>query len=181
MTEGRVKSASIMAVVTFICASIAWARSHADAAKNSPGASTVTMMPVPPVRYFPRKEVEATFNHERPNETLFDSDYGSESFKVKASARTKLMSAETHMEWTDVIYIEKGSATLVTGGRLADDVTPKTFPDGKPYLETKMGTSIIGGESRRISVGDVVVIPAGTPHWFTDMEYPFWFFNVKTR
>jgi glc operon protein GlcG len=139
------------------------------------------MMPVPPVRYFPRKEVEATFNHERPDETLFDSDYGSESFKVKASARTKLMNAEIHMEWTDVIYIEKGSATLVTGGRLADDVTPKTFPDGKPYFETKMGASIIGGESRRISVGDVVVIPAGTPHWFTNMEYPFWFFNVKAR
>ena len=137
MTEGRVKCASIMAVVTFICASIAWARSHADAAKNSPGASTVTMMPVPPVRYFPRKEVEATFNHERHTETLFDSDYGSESFKVKASARTKLMSAEMHMEWTDVIYIEKGSATLVTGGRLANDVTPKTFPDGKPYLKPK--------------------------------------------
>jgi hypothetical protein len=80
-----------------------------------------------------------------------------------------------------VIYVEKGAATLVTGGRLADDVTPKTFPDGKPFNETKMGTSIIGGESRRISTGDVVVIPAGTPHWFIDMEYPFWFFNVKTR
>jgi hypothetical protein len=185
MTNGRVKSVSIMAIMTFICAGMAWAQSHTDADKKAPAASTatsgVTMMPVPPVRYFSRKEVEATFNHQTSSETLFDSDYGSESFRVKASTRTKLMNAEIHMEWTDVIYVEKGAATLVTGGKLADDVTPKTFPDGKPFLETKMGTSIIGGESRRISVGDVVVIPAGTPHWFIDMEYPFWFFNVKTR
>jgi len=27
----------------------------------------------------------------------------------------------------------------------------------------------------------VVVIPAGTPHWFKDIDGPFWFFNVKTR
>jgi len=170
-----------MAVVPLLTAGIAWAQSPAPAAMSAASESTVTLMPVPPVRYFPKKEVEATFNHERPSETLFDSDYGSESFRVKASSRSKLLDAEIHMEWTDVIYIQKGSATLVTGGRLSNDTTPKTFPDGRPFNETRMGSSIIGGQSRRISVGDVVVIPAGMPHWFKDIEFPFWFFNVKTR
>jgi len=174
-------SAAWMAIVPLICASVARAQSGPEAAKSPPGTSPVTMMQVPPVRYFSKKEVEATFNHERSGETLFDSDYGSESFRVKASSRTKVLDAEIHMEWTDVIYIQKGSATLVTGGKLSNDTTPKTFPDGRPFNETKMGSSIIGGESRRVSVGDVVVIPAGTPHWFKDIESPFWFFNVKTR
>ncbi|MGD0909088.1 MAG: hypothetical protein ABSA96_16015 [Candidatus Acidiferrales bacterium] len=178
---GRTAKALFMtAVLSLGCAAMVWAQSHTDAAKSSPTASVVTT-PVPPVRYFSRTEVEATFNHEKESETLFDSDYGGESFRVKASRRVKVLDAEIHLEWTDVIYITKGSATLVTGGKLADDVTPKTFPDGKPFNETKMGTSIIGGESRRLSVGDVVVIPAGMPHWFTDIDGPFWFFNVKCR
>jgi glc operon protein GlcG len=170
-----------MALVPILCCSVARAQAPTDAAKAAPSGSTVTMMPVPPVRYFSKQDVEATFNHQRPSETLFDSDYGSESFRVKASSRSKLLDAEIHMEWTDVIYVQKGSATLVTGGRLSNDTTPKTFPDGRPFNETKMGSSIIGGQSRHISAGDVVVIPAGTPHWFKDIEFPFWFFNVKTR
>ena len=183
--NGKMKSASIMAIVALICAGMAWAQTAKVEAKKPEASGIVTktgsMTPVPPVRYFSRKEVEATFNHERDSESLFDSDYGGESFRVKASQRTKVMNAEIHLEWTDVIYITKGSATLVTGGKLADDVTIKTWPDGRPYLETKMGTSIIGGESHRITVGDVVVIPAGTPHWFIDIDGPFWFFNVKCR
>jgi glc operon protein GlcG len=174
-----------MAVVALIGAGIAWAQSAKDEAKMPHASGIVTTaattVAVPPVRYFSKKEVEATFNHERESETLFDSDYGAESFRVKASRRVKVMNAETHLEWTDVIYITKGSATLVTGGKLADDVTIKTWPDGRPYLETKMGTSIIGGESHHVTVGDVVVIPAGTPHWFIDIDGPFWFFNVKCR
>jgi len=180
MMRSKAKVVSTMALVSLACASMVWAQSHTDTVKTSPSDSVVTT-PVPPVRYFSRKEVEATFNHEKDSETLFDSDYGAESFRVKASRRVKVLNAEIHLEWTDVIYITKGSATLVTGGKLSDDVTPKTFPDGKPFNETKMGTSIIGGESRRLTVGDVVVIPAGMPHWFTNIDGPFWFFNVKCR
>jgi glc operon protein GlcG len=181
MMNGKGKAALILAFVAFAFLSIVSARSGADAERKSTAGSSVSS-PLPSVKYYPKSEVEATFNHERESETLYDSDYGSKSYKVKASRRIKTTAAETHSVWTDVIYVTKGSATLVTGGKLAGkDETPATFPDGTPYLETKMATRIEGGESRRVSVGDVVVIPAGTPHWFTEIEGPFWFFNVKTR
>src|SRR5260370_14412762 len=32
------------------------------------------------------------------------------------------------------------------------------------------GTAIQGGVSRRIKAGDVVIIPAGVPHWFIQIE-----------
>jgi hypothetical protein len=32
------------------------------------------------------------------------------------------------------------------------------------------GTGIQGGVTRRIKAGDVVVIPAGVPHWFSEIE-----------
>jgi quercetin dioxygenase-like cupin family protein len=31
-------------------------------------------------------------------------------------------------------------------------------------------TAIQGGVSRRISKGDMVIIPAGTPHWFSEIQ-----------
>jgi glc operon protein GlcG len=179
--NGKVRAGLILAVATFAFLGMASAQSGTDSSKKANGDASVSS-PLPPVKYFPKKEVEATFNHERDSETLYDSDYGSKSYKVKASRRIKVMAAETHSVWTDVIYVTRGSATLVTGGKLAGkDETPATFPDGTPYLETKMAERIEGGESRRVSVGDVVVVPAGTPHWFTEIEGPFWFFNVKTR
>jgi hypothetical protein len=181
MIHGRMKAASILAFTALIGASMVLARPAADEPKKlADNASFDT--PAAPVQYFSRKQVEATFNHETNSETLYNSDYGSKSYEVKASRRVKELPAETHSVWTDVIYVEKGAATLVTGGKLAgDNVTPKAFPDGRPYLETHTYTKIDGGERRRVSVGDVVVIPNGTPHWFVDIDGPFWFFNVKTR
>jgi quercetin dioxygenase-like cupin family protein len=32
------------------------------------------------------------------------------------------------------------------------------------------GTSIQGGVTQKIKAGDVVVIPAGVPHWFSEIE-----------
>jgi len=52
--------------------------------------------------------------------------------------------------------VQQGSATLITGGTVID---PKASADG----ETK-GTSIQGGKSQTIAVGDLVTVNAGVPH-----------------
>jgi mannose-6-phosphate isomerase-like protein (cupin superfamily) len=70
--------------------------------------------------------------------------------------RTASGGAEVHAHYDDVFVVTQGQATLITGGSVED---PKTGDDG----ETK-GTGIRDGESQLISTGDVVHIPAGTPH-----------------
>jgi mannose-6-phosphate isomerase-like protein (cupin superfamily) len=158
-----------------------WGQAAADTAKNS-GNNPSASAPVHPLIYFSKQEVDANFEHHKGmDETLYASDYGTRSFEVKTSRRVKTLAAEVHITYTDILYIVKGSATLVTGGKLVDDITPLTYPDGRPFDETKMARSIVGGESRHIAAGDVVIIPNGLPHWFTEVEGPFWFFNVKSR
>jgi glc operon protein GlcG len=92
-------------------------------------------------------------------------------YKVHASRREAPGMAEVHDWETDVMYVLDGSATIVTGGTVVD---PKVVEPGQIR-----GPMIEGGESRRVAKGDVVVIPAGTPHWFKDVQGPMTYFVVK--
>jgi hypothetical protein len=72
------------------------------------------------------------------------------------SVRTANGVGELHKNFDDLMIVEKGSATLITGGSLVD---PKPCVNGEVR-----GTSVAGGESKKIGVGDVVIVPAGVPH-----------------
>jgi mannose-6-phosphate isomerase-like protein (cupin superfamily) len=65
-------------------------------------------------------------------------------------------SAELHETQVDIMVVESGEATLVVGGTM---VAPKTI---KPH-EVR-GTSIEGGETKQLTPGDVIHIPAKVPH-----------------
>jgi glc operon protein GlcG len=94
-----------------------------------------------------------------------------DGYKVHASRRDGPGVAEVHDWETDVVYVLEGSATVVTGGTVVD---PRITEPGQVR-----GPVIQGGESRRIAKGDVVVIPAGVPHWFKDVQGPLTYFVVK--
>jgi mannose-6-phosphate isomerase-like protein (cupin superfamily) len=81
-------------------------------------------------------------------------DYKCHSLKL--SVRTTSGGAEIHAHFDDVMVVTQGNATLITGGTVVD---PKTGSDG----ETK-GASIKDGVTQGISTGDIVHVPAGTPH-----------------
>ena len=181
MTTGITRSAFMMDLAMFALAGTVRAQAGTSTGPNSGDGSPAVSM-APRLIYFPKQEVDANFAHHKGmDETLYASDYGSRSFEVKTSQRTKVLAAEVHETYTDILYIVKGSSTLVTGGQLDEDITPRTYPDGRPFTETKMARRIVGGESRHIAAGDVVIIPNGLPHWFTEVEGPLWFFNVKSR
>ena len=80
--------------------------------------------------------------------------YGSHA--VQLSSRTANGGAEVHAHFDDVMLVTEGSATLVTGGTVVD---AHTNSDGETH-----GTSIKDGLSQTVSAGDVIHVPAGTPH-----------------
>ncbi|MES1262488.1 MAG: hypothetical protein ABUS49_12205 [Acidobacteriota bacterium] len=72
--------------------------------------------------------------------------------------RAKSGEAELHKTKTDLLVIEQGSATLVFGG---------SIPDARATAANEIrGKSIRNGESRKVASGDIIRIPAGTPHQF---------------
>ena len=72
---------------------------------------------------------------------------------------------------TEVWRVLDGAGTLVTGGTLVDEKPMAADDPDLPLLgHGERGSPIAGGESRRISKGDVLIIPAGVPHGFSAIE-----------
>lgn len=66
---------------------------------------------------------------------------------------------------SEVYYMLEGVGTLVTGGFIRDY---KAGADGK--VGPTRGTRVEGGVTRRVTVGDIIVIPGRTPHWWSNLE-----------
>jgi mannose-6-phosphate isomerase-like protein (cupin superfamily) len=70
--------------------------------------------------------------------------------------RSKTGSAELHEHFVDFFFVVNGKAKLVTGGTI---VNPKTTGEGEIR-----GSSIESGKEQELGQGDIVHIPANTPH-----------------
>jgi mannose-6-phosphate isomerase-like protein (cupin superfamily) len=82
--------------------------------------------------------------------------------------------AEIHENVTDVFIIQSGEASLTIGGNL---IGRQTTAPGEIR-----GTALEGGATRRMEAGDIINIPAGTPH-HTQVEpgKKVTYFIVKVR
>jgi mannose-6-phosphate isomerase-like protein (cupin superfamily) len=78
---------------------------------------------------------------------------------------------EVHDKETDTFYVLGGAATVVTGGTM---VGGKVTGPGQ-----QRGTDISGGKEQHVMKGDVMVIPAGVPHWFKDVPSSVDYYVVK--
>ena len=63
-----------------------------------------------------------------------------------------------HLAEAEYFTVVQGQGTLVTGGHLRN---PRLVKPGQMD-----GDAIEGGTTRPLHAGDVVLIPAGVPHWF---------------
>jgi len=90
---------------------------------------------------------------------------------VSGSHREANGHVELHEKETDVFYVTAGEATFVTGGTIVGD---KVTKQGQ-----HTGTDIKGGTTHHLRQGDVMVIPAGMPHWFKEVPKTVSYFVVK--
>lgn len=121
------------------------------------------------VAYFDRDRVAAAFAKGEP---LFTGT-SAVSCAVNPSRRESPGQAEVHKDAADVMYIQGGSATLVTGGTVLE---PKETTAGEIR-----GTGISGGETRMLAKGDVIIVPRGVPHWFRQVNGTLLYYVVKVR
>jgi len=68
---------------------------------------------------------------------------------------------EYHDHTNHVFVVVEGEATLVVGGTMVDP--KRTAPD------QMRAPSLEGGMTYHLSKGDVITIPAKTPHWFREV------------
>jgi len=68
---------------------------------------------------------------------------------------------EYHDHTNHVFILVEGEATLVVGGTMVDP--RRTTPD------QMRAPSLEGGTTYHLSKGDVITIPAKTPHWFKEV------------
>jgi mannose-6-phosphate isomerase-like protein (cupin superfamily) len=78
----------------------------------------------------------------------------------------------SHDKVSEVYQVLEGSATLVTGGTIVNPQRRTSTQEEVTQINGPgvSGTSIEGGVSRRITKGDMVIIPAGTPHWLPEIQ-----------
>ena len=100
------------------------------------------------------------------------SDFPNESFLLVH--READGSPELHETQVDVMFVQSGSATLVVGGKLLNSETVAPHE--------KRNGIIQGGTRQKLSAGDVVRVPPGTPHQvLLDGAKEITYFVVKVK
>jgi mannose-6-phosphate isomerase-like protein (cupin superfamily) len=153
----------LLALMTVMVLTVAGdAQTAKKAAPPAPAPPTPT--PITKAMFFDHATVAEKFAKGGPIVTAPD-------LIVQGSHRDVAGQVEVHDKETDVLYIVDGAATLVTGGKM---VGGKVTRPGQ-----WLGTEIPGGETHQVTKGDIVVIPAGMPHWLKQVSPNVSYYVVK--
>ena len=160
MKSTLVLAGSLLASVLLNAQGAAPARGGAAAGATAP----VTPKPVTEVTFFDHAKVADALA--KGTVLLSAPDY-----IVQGSHRTAAGQVEVHDKETDTFHVMDGEATLVTGGKMVGGRV--TAPN------QQRGADITGGAIHHLSKGDVIVIPAGIPHWFKEVPRSIDYYVVK--
>jgi mannose-6-phosphate isomerase-like protein (cupin superfamily) len=105
------------------------------------------------VTYIPHEKVESTMA--KGGQIIGDKGL------IVLAQRRGAGEVEVHEKTNHVFIIVEGEATFVTGGTL---VSPRNTDPGQIRA-----ASVDGGQTYHLTKGDVITIPAKTPHWFKDV------------
>jgi mannose-6-phosphate isomerase-like protein (cupin superfamily) len=114
------------------------------------------------------KDAPRDRNSDRPIRVLEVGGYRVGIFGVYRPKAAPITATVHQTDVTETYYMLDGAGVLVTGGKLKAPVTPRQSTLGN-WMDLG-STGIDGGTSRRLSKGDVVVIPGGVPHGWASVE-----------
>ena len=132
-----------------------------------------TFIPVDELNAYTKKAIE----EKHIDQQVRDIDIGKARVGIGMVYRGKLDapnpdSVAEHDQISEVYHIISGSGTLVLGPditkRQRRPATQKTVVEFNGPGNN--GSEILNGISRDLKPGDVVIIPAGTGHWFTQID-----------
>lgn len=125
----------------------------------------------------PKSDIDEVLKHAPPavDQTLRVVDLGKYNLAVGVIHRGPTKPGEpvggiSHSDTTETYIIISGGGTLVTGGTI---VNGKPAPANSEVVKVLNGPSTGGrienGVSRKVGPGDVIIIPFGVPHGWTDI------------
>ena len=153
-----------------IAAGAAWHVKSLAQENRAPGVGVVTV--------FDHAKLDASFAKALANggsAPLWSrtSSYGTSDVSVHSRETAKSACAPqgcSHKNYTAVVIVTSGAATLEVGG------------SAKAAGNDKFGGQLVqGGQSHRISQGDVFIMPPDTLHWYKDVARPFRYITVPVR
>ena len=89
-----------------------------------------------------------------------------DQYRINIVHRAKPAGAIAHAGNTELHYIIEGSATVITGGAIARGA------GGTP-------ASIANGVTQRVTKGDVIIVPANSPHWYSQIDSTITYLEVR--
>ena len=135
-----------------------------------------TMSQAPPATYISAADILTTIGNAPPgrvsDQQIRHIDAGGYNVGVGVVQRppSTTLGAIQHHNQAEVYYVVSGRGTLVTGGELTN---ARALAADGATVRTLTGPSSVGGieggESREIGPGDMLIIPAGSPHGFSEV------------
>ncbi len=139
--------------------------------------------------HIPRAEIMTVFEHlgDTIDQQIRVVDIGDQinlavGILQRKGTRTEgeAINAIIHHRVTEVYYVLSGSGTLITGGEQSGN---REFPADNISVLELIGPSgsrtITNGQSRTISAGDIVVIPAGVAHGFRHIQEQITYLSIR--
>jgi mannose-6-phosphate isomerase-like protein (cupin superfamily) len=83
------------------------------------------------------------------------------TYPVQLEYRTGATAPSVHLAQAELIYVVEGGCTMIMGG---------TLVGGRTNGNNMTGTSVTGGTPHQFAKGDYILVPAGMPHWVSEVH-----------
>ena len=109
------------------------------------------------------KKAIAAANGNQANSAIANTD----QYRINIVHREKAAGALAHEGNTELHYIIDGTGIVVTGGKIV------------PGAGGANSATIEGGETHAVKKGDVLLVPAGSAHWYKEVTTPITYLEVR--